>query len=237
MNVLGVIPARWASSRYPGKPLARIDGFPMVYHVYEAARKARLVNDIVVATDDDRVVEVCHMLKMHVLKTTEAATGTDRMALVAKESPADIYVNIQGDEPTLKSLDIHAVIKPLTDGLKPFNIAALCTPIIHGRDIDDQNVVKVVRRPDGALLYLSRLPIAQGGATMYYKQVGVYAMTSRMLESFTRLPRGRIEKLESIELMRCLEHGVPVYMAESKTDTVAVDTPSDLLRVKRLMEV
>lgn len=240
IKVLGVIPARYRSSRFPGKPLADIQGKPMVYHVYKAAAAASLLSEVVVATEDERIAQACQQLEVPAIMTASShPTGTDRVAEVAAKVDAAIYVNIQGDEPMIDPATIDAAVRPLLD---PANghclVTNLCAEITRPEEVLDTNTIKVVRSPDSWAIYLSRQPIPyprdrQG--LRYFKQVCVYAFRKAPLLQFGAWPQTPMERTEGIELLRLLEHQVAVKFFEVAAGSYAVDTSEDLRRVNELM--
>ena len=240
MNIVGVIPARYRSSRFPGKPLADIHGRPMVARVYDRAVQVDAFNEVLVATDDRRIEAVCKELGIPIIMTRDDhKTGTDRLSEVAQRVSADLYVNIQGDEPMIAPGTILSAIAPfLPDEESGFEVTNLMTPIRRLSDLTDNTVPKVVVNDEGDAVYLSRLPIPypkDNHDITYYKQVCVYGFRPRALASFAELPQGPSERAEGIELLRFIEHGITVRMVEVPQDTVAVDTPVDLERVRKLL--
>ena len=239
MKILGVIPARFKSTRFPGKPLADIHGRPMVARVYERAAVVSEFSQVVVATDDQRIVEACAQYGIPTVMTSDRhPTGTDRLAEVAEKIPADLYVNIQGDEPTLAPETIRAAIRPFQGPERPdFEVSNLMTPIRKQTDLMDNTVPKVVANAKGDAVYLSRLPVPYPKETkgvVYYKQVCVYGFTPAALRAFATHEMGPLEWAEGIELLRFIENGIKVRMIVVDQDTVAVDTPSDLETVREL---
>jgi 3-deoxy-manno-octulosonate cytidylyltransferase (CMP-KDO synthetase) len=238
MNVIGVIPARYKSTRFPGKPLADILGKPMFYHVYQAANKASLLTQVVVATDSDIIASACDTHDVPYIMTSDShPTGTDRVAEVAQKLEADLYVNIQGDEPMIAPSTIDAAVHPLLDD-PDIQVTNLCASILDPDELIDTNVIKVVRSPDSMGLYLSRQAIPyprdrQGVG--YYKQVCVYGFRKEPLISFLNKGQTHLERVEGVELLRFLEIGVSVKFVEVDGGTAAVDTPTDLARVNELM--
>jgi len=234
-KVLGVIPARMKSSRFPGKPLADIKGRPMVARVYDAARRAAELTEVVVATDSSEIVEACGNLNIPTVMTDgNHRTGTDRVAEVATRIEAGMYVNIQGDEPLIEPEVIDAAVK----GLKSddyYQVVNLCMAIDRMTDLADATVPKVVKGPGGRAVFLSRavIPYPKNPAfTDYFRQVCVYAFRPEALQSFAELDPGPIEASEDIELLRFIEYGVPVRMIEVVTRSFGVDTPADLERAR-----
>ena len=240
-KVLAVIPARYGSTRLPGKVLADLAGKPLVWHVYNRASQAALVDETLVATDDRRVVDALEPLGVRVLLTrADHATGTDRLAEVARQCPADILVNVQGDEPLIDPGTIDAAIGPL--------LANPCVPMctvrhrIHDpRRIADSNVVKVVCDAAGRALYFSRSPIPHvrdaaspfDGEGLYWQHVGLYAYRREFLLHFASLPQTLLEKAEKLEQLRALEHGFPIAVVDTEHESLGVDTLADLQWVRR----
>ena len=234
--ILAVIPARWASTRFPGKPLALIGDKPMVWHVYQRCFEAECFDRIVVATDDRRIEEACKRLKLDVVMTkTCHPTGTDRVAEVAAGNPADLYVNVQGDEPFVAREALEAVVDAAQRELMPVNA---CAKITDPADFVDVTVPKVVVKADWTALYLSRSPVPYPKIRSWwacYQQVCVYGFDRVDLEWFVRQPQGPVEQSEGIELLRFLEHGRDVRMVEVPASPVAVDTMADLERAREIL--
>ena len=242
MTVVAVIPSRYASTRLPAKPLAELAGKPMVQHVYERARGAKLVTRVVVATDDERIVAAVQAFGGEALITrADHRSGTERMAEVASHIAADIYVNVQGDEPLIEPAAIDAAVKAMNDDA--VRVATLCVPIAHAQDIGNPNVVKVVTDFEGNALYFSRAPIpwvrdpgdAEAGSVRHFKHLGIYVFRRDALLEFPTLPPGELEHIEKLEQLRLLENGIPIRVVETEHDSVSVDTPEDLARVEKLL--
>jgi 3-deoxy-manno-octulosonate cytidylyltransferase (CMP-KDO synthetase) len=240
-NVLVVVPARYASVRFPAKPLAQIAGRPMIQHVVERLREAHNAPRIVVATEDQRIKDaVVSFGGEAVLTRSDHRTGTDRVAEVAVHIPADIYVNVQGDEPLIDSATVDAVIQALSED-DTRQIATPCAPIIRPNDIMDPNVVKVVRDFDGNGLYFSRAPIPwvrDTGAKVaaeHWKHIGLYAYRRDALLEFPTLPPGELERIEQLEQLRWLENGFHIGVVETDYDGISVDVPADIDRVEKLL--
>ena len=239
-GVVGVIPARYRSSRFPGKPLAEIGGLPMIVHVYRAAAQCSVFDWISVATDDERIGQVCEEHGVPWAMTSSGhLTGTDRVAEVARQIEAAVYINIQGDEPMLKPDVIEAAARPLVEDTEQrILVTNLCASISDPAEVIDTNVIKVALAPDGHAVYLSRQPIpypkSREGAR-YQKQVCVYGFRRDPLLRFAALEQGPLESAEGIELLRFIEHGIPVQFYQVESHSVAVDTPDDLARVNALM--
>ncbi len=242
MNIIGVIPARYKSSRFPGKALVDIHGKPMVVRTFEKAKMVKEFDKLLVATDDERIEDVCKKFNIPTMMTsTEHPTGTDRLAEVAEKINGDLYVNIQGDEPLIKKETIAAAISPfITKGLLEFEVTNLYTVIRKHTDLMDSTVPKVVIALDKTAIYLSRLPIPypkDSRDIKYYKQVCVYGFTPRALAGFAKLKQGPLEKAEGIELLRFIEHNIKVRMVEVEQDTLSVDVPADLELVRKIWPV
>lgn len=239
-----VIPARYASSRFPGKPLVDIHGKPMIVRVYEQCAQATLLDAVYVATDDDRIAAACKDHDVPVVMTASThPTGTDRVGeavrLVSeREGEVGIIVNVQGDEPMLEPATIDAVVRPLLDDAS-IGVTNGMTRIRELTDIIDATVPKVVVNRESDAVYLSRSPVPypkDPSATAYFKQVCVYGFRPAPLADFCADARkGPAEAAEDIELLRFIERGVKVRMVEVDQDTVAVDTSADLERVRRLL--
>jgi len=236
MKILGVIPARFKSSRFPGKPLADIHGKPMIAHVYENAMKVSQFDKILVATDDERIASECDKYRMpFVMTSAEHKTGTDRVAEVAEKHAADFYVNIQGDEPLVSPDTIESAIKPVIS-CTDFDAINLMTEIRDSSDVVNSTVPKVVVNIKNEAIFFSRSPIPypKGERSKYYKQVCVYVFKRDTLRRFVSLERGPIEQSEDIEILRFLENRMIVRMVEVHEDSVAVDTAADLEIVRNI---
>lgn len=238
MKIIGIIPARYNSSRFEGKPLADICGKPMVWWVYKRAIEVTEFEEVYVATDDERIKNVCEQLGINVIMTSsDHATGTDRICEVAKYIKADLYVNIQGDEPLIEPKVILEAIKPFYDN-KSLQVSNLMTVINDPVEVVNFTVPKVITNSFGHGIYLTRsaAPFPKGSIDFpYYKQVCVYGFTPEALEFFSSSPRGKVESIEDIEILRFIENGIKVQFIEVESSTVAVDTPNDLEKVRRIM--
>lgn len=239
MKIVGVIPARYKSSRFEGKPLADIHGKPMIWWVYQQAIKVKEFEAVYVATEDERIKIACENLGVNVIMTSdEHKTGTDRIGEVARKINADLYVNIQGDEPMIEPETIIEAIKPFYDN-KELQVSNLMTVIKDPVDVVNFTVPKVITNKDGIGIYLTRsaAPYPKGSIDYsYYKQVCVYGFTPEALEFYCNSPRGKVESIEDIEILRFIESGYKVQFIEVDSDTVAVDTPNDLEKVRRIMK-
>ncbi|MCX6338363.1 MAG: 3-deoxy-manno-octulosonate cytidylyltransferase [Candidatus Aureabacteria bacterium] len=242
LSAVGIIPARYGSSRLPGKALEAIGGKPLVQLVCESAMKARCIDRVVVATDDQRIVDaVTRFGGKAVLTSPEHRSGSDRIAEAAAGIDCDIVVNIQGDEPMIRGETIDAVVSALV-GEPLLNVATVATPLTGAHDADDPNIVKVVRDLQGNALYFSRARIpytrddARGNGCSL-KHIGLYAYRKEFLLRFTRWPQTELELREKLEQLRILEHGVSIRVLETPYDSIGVDTPEDLERVRKLLEM
>jgi 3-deoxy-manno-octulosonate cytidylyltransferase (CMP-KDO synthetase) len=240
MKVIGIIPARYGSTRLPAKVLADIGGKPMIQHVYERARQSSSLDRLVVATDDDRIFERVGGFGGEALKTSPAhASGTDRVAEAAQAlgfGEADVIVNIQADQPLFEPGMIDEVAGPFR--LEPdLRMGALVHPIHTPEELANPSVVKVVCDRKGFALYFSRSPmpyvISSSLAPRYYKHIGPYAYRMGFLLRFTQLERGDLERCESLEQLRALEHGYKIRVVETNFDSQEVDTLEDLEKVRR----
>jgi len=237
MKVIGVIPARYASVRFPGKPLAPLAGRPMVLHVLAAARAARRLDRVIVATDDSRIAGVVRGDGGEaVLTSPEAASGTDRLAEAALRVAADVYVNLQGDEPLMAPENVDLVVETLLAGADR-EIATVALPA--GVEVaGDPDVVKVVIAADGRALYFSRagIPFPRAGRPAYRKHLGLYAYRAETLQKLAALPPSPLERIESLEQLRWLEAGWTIWVGEAVRDSIGVDRPEDLARAEKILQ-
>ncbi|MHB9134019.1 MAG: 3-deoxy-manno-octulosonate cytidylyltransferase [Armatimonadota bacterium] len=243
MSIVGIIPARYASTRFPGKPLAEIAGRPMIQYVYERACHAKLLEEVLVATDDKRIFDAVRQFGGEAVMTSAYhPTGTDRLAEVAQHlSGVEIIVNIQGDEPLISPEAIDAITAPLSaDATIP--MGSLMAPMTEQERAWDPNIVKVITDLQGFALYFSRAPIPHPrdgvqGAGPWKKHCGLYAYRRDFLLTYANLPPTPLELLEKLEQLRALEHGYRIKMVEQADDhSIGVDTPEDLERVRAIIE-
>ena len=237
-KILGVIPARFASTRFPGKVLALLSSKTVLQHVYERACQSRYLSSVIVATDDKRVYEAAKSFGARVRMTrADHASGTDRVAEVASTGQADVVVNIQGDEPLIDPAAIDAAILPVVHD-RQVVMATLKKKIEDPREIADPNVVKVVSNHAGDAIYFSRcaIPYARERSGAWFKHIGLYAYRRDFLLGYSRLPVGPLERSERLEQLRALENGFPIRVIETDYESLSVDTPEDLERVSRLFE-
>ncbi len=240
-KVLIVIPARYASVRFPGKPLAPIAGKPMIQHVVERVRLATHPVEIVVATEDERIQKAAESFGASAILTrADHKTGTDRVAEVAAHIPAAIYINVQGDEPLIDAGTIDRVIEAMLED-ESIQLATPCSGITSQPDIMDPNVVKVVLDFDGDALYFSRAPIpwvrdtGMKVAARHLKHIGLYGYRRDTLLEFPTLPPGELERVEQLEQLRWMENGFKIRVVETEYDAVSVDVPADVAKVEKIL--
>lgn len=244
MQAYAIIPARYASSRLPGKPLKLIAGKPMVQHVYERVAQAKNLAGVYVATDDERIAETVVGFGGKVVMTpAEAASGTDRLAAAAKElglSGDDLLVNVQGDQPLVHPASVDAVLSPFfcSSYDKSFAMTTLSFKIVNEAEITSPKDVKLVTDVNGFALYFSRATIPYGRDYWEhdsYKHLGVYAYTKDFVDTFNSLPLGRLEDIEKLEQLRALEYGHKIKIVESEYDSPEVDLPGDIEIMEALL--
>lgn len=247
LKILAVIPARYASSRFPGKPLADLLGKPMIQHTYERAGRARGLTDLIVATDDERIAGAVRCFGGHAVMTSaEHVSGTDRIAEAVENSDADIIVNIQGDEPLITPEAVETVIQPLMDD-PAIPMTTLAHRIRRPEDLTNPHMGKVVFDGDGFALYFSRSPLPYPGpppidaasvaSADFYNTVGLYGYRREFLTTFAGLSPTPLEQVERLEQLRALEHGYRIKVMETEYAPLGVDIPEDLEKAAlRLME-
>ena len=239
MNAIGVIPARWASRRFEGKVLSEIGKKTIIQYVWETAKESKLLDDLIVAADNEKVVDVVKKFGGKVCYTSpDQPSGTDRIAEVVNPIDVKIVVNIQGDEPMVKGIMIDNLISALLED-KEAQMATLVKRIEDSKEISNPNVVKVVVDKKGYALYFSRSPIPymreEGDSFEFYKHIGMYAYTKDFLFTYTNLPSSKLEHAEKLEQLRALEHGFKIKTVETEFDTIGIDTPDDLKRLKNII--
>jgi 3-deoxy-manno-octulosonate cytidylyltransferase (CMP-KDO synthetase) len=239
MKIIGVIPARYASSRFPGKSLADIHGKPMIWWVYQQARKVAELDEVYVATDDERIAEVCKRLGIESIMTLNThRTGVERLAEVASKTEADYYILIQGDEPLIESELISDMAKLSLNGEIGEDAATFKTRIRNPVDVVNHTVIKIITDVDDNMIFASRstIPYPQKNIDFaYYKTVGVYCYPRSIAMAYPNLKVGYLEEAEDHDLVRLLANGVRVKAFERESVTVSVDTPKDLERVRELI--
>lgn len=238
MKAVGVIPARYASTRFPGKPLVDLCGKPMIQRVWEQARKARSLSEVLIATDDKRIALAVRAFGGKAVMTpASCATGTDRIACAVRGMKAGLVVNIQGDEPLLDPSCIDQLVA-LLKRHPAAGMATLCHEIKDPKELGNPNSVKVVMDGKGKALYFSRAPIPfprQIEGFRPAKHIGLYAYRLPFLRRFVRLKPSPLEKLENLEQLRALENGYAIQVGWSKKPSQAVDTPADAARVRKIL--
>jgi len=234
VRVVAVVPARYAASRFPGKPLVPIAGRPLIQRVWEGTRQAKRISRVIVATDDERIAAACRTFGAEVAMTASThPTGTDRIAEAAAGIEADVVVNVQGDEPLIEGHVVDAAVAALEE-----DPAAPMSTVVHAADpegLDDPNRVKVVLDRNGRALYFSRsrIPYPREPGARFWQHVGLYAYRRPFLLEFVRLPRTELERVEALEQLRALEHGYPIRAAVVEgCHSVPVDVPGDVARVE-----
>lgn len=234
-KAVGIIPARFASSRFPGKTLAPILGKPMLQWVLEAAGASPSLTRIIVATDDERIFEKAKLLGAEARMTSAAhASGTDRVAEVAASLDTPLVINIQGDEPLLEPSMIDGLAEALQDTRVP--MASLMVRISDREHALDRNIVKVVVDNHGYALYFSRFPIPFGGKDYFFQHIGIYGYQRSFLLDLSRLPASRLETAERLEQLRVLENGYRIKMVECNISTLSVDAPEDIIKVEKILK-
>jgi 3-deoxy-manno-octulosonate cytidylyltransferase (CMP-KDO synthetase) len=236
MKTIAVVPARLASTRLPRKMLREIAGKPLVGWVYEAVRSSPLLSDVIVATDSDEILESCrkHGWKVQMTSATHRS-GTERVHEISNSVTADVYVNVQGDEPLVRPEQIATLIEVMN--VPTVHVGTVKTPC-PSEEIRNPNAVKVVTALDGRALYFSRATIPfdrDNTGPPYFKHLGLYAYRKAALDLFVSRPESALEKTERLEQLRFLENGIPIYVGETPYDSVGVDTEEDLQRVAEIL--
>jgi 3-deoxy-manno-octulosonate cytidylyltransferase (CMP-KDO synthetase) len=238
-KVVAVIPARWASTRFPGKPMAELAGEPMIVHVVRRASEAKTVHHIIVATDDERIAQAATSAGAEAVMTGECPSGTDRVAVaVADRDQWEIVVNVQGDEPLLAGDNIDVLVEGLV-GDRGVRMTTLCRPLEVER-AEDPNAVKVVRDLKGRALYFSRSPIPyprhrEVAWKLWRLHLGIYGFRRDALAEFVALPPSGLEQAEGLEQLRALENGISILVLDAPHPAFGVDTPEDLERVEKII--
>jgi 3-deoxy-manno-octulosonate cytidylyltransferase (CMP-KDO synthetase) len=236
MQAIAVIPARLASTRLPRKMLREIAGKPLIGVVYEAVRSSPLLADVIVATDSEEILEVCHQHGWNTLMTSAAhRSGTERVHEVSSRVAADVYINVQGDEPLTRPEHIRALLDVMKDPAR--QVGTVMTPAGEV-DISNPNAVKVVTDSSRRALYFSRATIPydrDGARPRYFKHLGFYAYRKSALDQFVSLTESSLEKSERLEQLRFIENGISIFVGETPYDTVGVDTEEDLQRASEIL--
>ncbi len=241
MKIIGVIPARYASTRFPGKPLVTLKGKPMIQWVVEGARKSNLLEQVIVATDDERIKKVCEELKVPVVMTSEnCPTGTDRIFEATKNLKFDVVINIQGDEPLIDQDYINPLAQAFLENSQ-LDMATLAHPLAP-EDVENKNAVKVITNVKSEAIYFSRfaIPYSREGFGAHskaaLKHIGLYGYTREFLQKFCSTPACELEKHESLEQLRALYLGAKIKVIEVQKPTYGVDTPEDLRKLEALLK-
>jgi 3-deoxy-manno-octulosonate cytidylyltransferase (CMP-KDO synthetase) len=236
VKAIAIIPARLASTRLPRKMLREIGGKPLIGVVYEAVRASPLLADVIVATDSEEILRVCHQHDWNAQMTsTVHGSGTERVHEMSNREAADVYINVQGDEPLVRAEHISTLLQVMENAVA--QVGTLMTPAAK-INIENQNAVKVVTDLNGRALYFSRATIPfdrDGLRPRYFKHLGLYAYRKAALDRFVTLPESSLEKSERLEQLRFLENGIPICVGETPYDSVGVDTEEDLQRVIELL--
>lgn len=239
ITVIGVIPARYGSTRLQAKALAMIHGKPMIQHVYERCLKANLLDEVLAATDDKRIYDTVMGFGGNAVMTSKShKSGTDRIGEAVKNIKCDIVVNIQGDEPMIDPVNINMAVAPLLKD-KSINVSTICYKIKDTKDISDPNIVKVIKDKKNFALYFSRSVIPfnrDNGKIDYYKHMGLYVYRREYLLKLIKLKSSKLENAEKLEQLRILENGEKIKVIEVKTDSQSVDTQKDLKKVRKLIK-
>ncbi len=243
MQIVGIIPARYASTRFPGKPLALIAGKPLIQHVIERCRQAQSLSEVIVATDDERIRQTAQRFCRVEMTSPEHPSGSDRIAEVAERFRCDAVINIQGDEPLMQPSVVNAV----ADGLKHAEMSTAAAPITSVEEYENPNVVKVVVSATGLALYFSRRTIPyvrtaamgsvseQLAAFPFLKHLGIYGYLRETLLRLVRFPVSPLEAAEKLEQLRALENGIPIAVVQVNYSGIGVDSPEDVRRIEELL--
>lgn len=241
MTAVGIIPARYASTRFPGKPLADLGGKPLIQWTWEAAKRCQRLEQVLVATDDERIADAVRRFGGEVVMTrADHPSGTDRLAEVARGLDADIIVNIQGDEPFMNPATVDSVLRPFDTAPSHIMMTTACVTTTDPAEAADPNVVKVVVTAGGRALYFSRHAIpflrdAVNGPVLYRLHLGLYAYRREFLLQFASWPPTPLERAESLEQLRALEYGAGIHVVDVSERALGVDTPADLDRARSLI--
>lgn len=235
MKIIAVIPSRYQSSRFPGKPLAMIEGKPMIQWVYENVKQTPGVSKVIVATDDERIYNAVEQFGGEAIMTGNYNCGTERVYASIKDFSYDIIINIQGDEPLIKPEMINELISGFEDD--SVEMVTLCNEITEAEDVNNPNIVKIVRDKDGNALYFSRYPIPfnrdKRDDVRYFKHIGIYGYKKDFLKKYVQTERTPLEIAENLEQLRVLESGHKIRVKETIYDSIGVDTPEDILKIEK----
>ncbi len=236
MKVIAVIPARLASTRLPRKMLREIHGRPLVVWVYQAVRASSALDDVIIATDSKEILQACEKHSCHARMTSsQHRSGTERVHEISQSIEADVYMNVQGDEPMIQAAHIDSLVELMKN--ESISVGTLRTPA-PAEDIANPNAVKVVTDRNNRALYFSRSTVPydrDASQPRYFKHLGIYAYRKAALEKFVTLSESSLERAERLEQLRFLENGIPIYAAETPYDSIGVDTEEDLARVMKIL--
>ncbi len=236
-KVVAVIPARYQSSRFPGKPLAKIAGKTMIERVYKQVSEVPEIEEILVATDDIRIIDAVTAFGGKAVMTGECSCGTERVYEAVKDTAYDIVINVQGDEPLIQKGMIQDLIITFED--EKVYMATLKRKITLQEDIDNPNVVKVIADKNDNAIYFSRHPIPynrDGIEATYYKHIGLYGYAKDFLSEYVKMPKSSLEKCENLEQLRVLENGFNIRVKETQYESIGVDLPEHIAQVERVLE-
>jgi 3-deoxy-manno-octulosonate cytidylyltransferase (CMP-KDO synthetase) len=235
-KAVALIPCRYESSRFPGKPLALLLGKSMIQRVYEGVQQARLLDRVIIATDDKRIVQAAEAFGAETVMTSSShRTGTERVAEVARELEVPLIINVQGDEPLITGEIIDALVQALQD--ERTQMASLMAKVYDFGLIADHNIVKVVADRQGTALYFSRAPLPYQAADFFWQHIGVYGYQREFLLKFVEMGKSRLEEVENLEQLRALENGYKIRMIEVSPPTLSVDTPEDIIKVENYLKM
>ncbi|MCR5542548.1 MAG: 3-deoxy-manno-octulosonate cytidylyltransferase [Eubacterium sp.] len=238
MKIIGIIPARYQSSRFPGKPVAMIKGKPMIWWVYNQAAKVENFTELLVATDSEKIFNVCREYDIPVEMTKDThPTGTDRLGEIAEKKEADFYVNIQGDEPLIEPAVIAGIVEYKL-AHSEVEVINTMTDLKPDQDVNDKSIVKVAAAENDDLLYLSRAPIPcskRDEAVPYKRHLGLYGISRQALLFYARSKRGYLESIEDVEMLRYLENGYRIKIINVISESIGVDNPEDIAKVEKIL--
>jgi 3-deoxy-D-manno-octulosonate cytidylyltransferase len=241
MNIIGVIPARYKSTRFEGKPLVLINGIPMLKRTYLQAKKSKLLTKIIVATEDERIVDFCLSEKIPVEMTSaECLTGTDRVAEISLKYKSDLYINIQCDEPVIDPKSIEQIANLYMSSKGQYHVYNLYKVIHDETEINSNTIIKVITNHLDETMYMSRLPVPYSNSGLppnFKQQIPVYGFTRLALEFFSSHKKTLNEQFEDIELLRFVDLGYKIKMEETSVDSIAVDVPDDIEKVVKFLNI
>lgn len=236
-NIVAVIPARYQSSRFPGKPLAMIAGKPMIQRVYEQVKQAVGIDEVVVATDDERIYNTVRQFNGKAVMTGECSCGTERVYEATKDNICNIVINVQGDEPLIKPKMIEELVSVFANN--DVVMATLCKEIVDENEVNNPNIVKVIRDKNDDALYFSRYPIPfnRDGRNdiKYYKHIGIYGYTKDFLKEYVSMEKSSLEIAENLEQLRVLENGYKIKIEETIYDSIGVDRQEDIIKIEEAL--